>query len=95
MSQDFDAGAAKNAFVGSCLASAAMAAPMSHWRLAYRVELCTCAAVKSVAAMTIDDARRINAQGYPDASEAQRLMVAPVKECLLPMLSKYPELPRN
>ncbi len=45
--------------------------------------------------MTIDDARRINAQGYPDASEAQRLMVAPVKECLLPMLSKYPELPRN
>lgn len=83
---------AKEAFTKACLASAAVDPPMSFWPSNYRIEACSCTAAKSLAAMSVADAQRIEARGYIDATEAQRLLVAPLTDCLSEMMTRYRNL---
>ena len=86
--------AARKASLQNCLATAEIVPPMSRWPLAYRFEACSCIAVKSVEAMTGDDAARVEARGYMDAEEVQRLTINPTRACVAGMAAKYPDIGR-
>jgi hypothetical protein len=83
------------AFTEGCLKRAASVPPMSQWPQAYRIEACSCTAVKYVDLITVEDLNRINSRGYLDAEETQRLLIIPTTECFSVMINKYPNIPRE